>query len=176
MRNSWKLWTAMGAGLLVVAGPSVSGAFAVDIPSPQQGTVLPMPAAPPNAFDPNPQGGDRSGTNHDVSGGPQSDGQLKHAEQQGNTDNPPATPNTKKSQPTTTKPNGQVPPSSMGNLPNRQRTPFQTPEQQQTPQKAEPNTPQDPKMPDGKDMNLPDVTAPQDGPGPVGPVGAPKGA
>jgi hypothetical protein len=138
MRNSWKLWTAMGAGLLVVAGPSVSGAFAVDIPSPQQGTVLPMPAAPPNAFDPNPQGGDRSGTNHDVSGGPQSDGQLKHA--------------------------------------NRQRTPFQTPDQPQTPQKAEPNTPQDPKMPDGKDMNLPDVTAPQDGPGPVGPVGAPKGA
>jgi hypothetical protein len=178
MRNSWKLWTAVGTAVLVAAGPAVSGAFAAEIPSPQQGTVLPMPAGPPNAFDPNPQGGNQPQANHDASGGPQSGGPIKHAEQQGQTDTQPTTPSTNRTQPATGAPSGQVPPSSMGNLPNRQQTPYQThtPDQQQpTEQKADPSAPQDPKMPDGKDMNLPDVTAPPDGPGPVGPVG-PKGA
>ncbi len=76
MRNSWKLWTTIGAGLLVVAGPSATGAAAADVPSPQSGVSQPNPDGPSNAYNPGMQA-DGGQTSADSTGGPQTGKEIQ---------------------------------------------------------------------------------------------------
>ncbi|HEX3614283.1 MAG TPA: hypothetical protein VHU88_21540 [Sporichthyaceae bacterium] len=163
MRNSWKLWTTIGAGLLVVAGPSATGAAAADVPSPQSGVSQPNPDGPPNAYNPGMQA-DGGQTSADSTGGPQTGKEMQ----------PPAP------KPATTAENGrQVTTPDFESKPgSNQPAPSALPADRAGKQApaapADPNFPADPKMPsagdDGSDMNVPNVTAPGEGPGPVGPT------